>query len=276
MTAAANIAKALGGRPTGPGRYLCSCPVPTHGKGKGDRNPSLSVYDGDVALLVKCFAECDWQDVFNELRRRGLLDGNADTRIGKRVRPKRKSTQQKAESPNLEIAQKIWREETAPLNGTLGETYLTEHRRIDLDSLGDLSHCLRWRTGKQMIVALMSDPLTGAKRGIHRIFLNPDGTKRKRKMLGPKGVICLTPWTEVELKLGLSEGIEDGLHILSVWKPIWAPPDEGFIKSFPVVPGIEHITIFADNDRVGLGAAQTCADRWRNQGQEAVIAPANK
>jgi hypothetical protein len=127
-----------------------------------------------------------------------------------------------------------------------------------------------------MIVALMLDPLTGAERGIHRIFLNSDGGKLERKMLGPKGVICLTPWTEDALGLGLSEGIEDGLRILSIWKPIWAAPDEGFIRSFPVVPGIEHINIFADNDRAGLSAAQECANRWLKEGQEATIVPADK
>lgn len=39
--------------------YRASCPVPDHGQGRGDRNPSLSVdadKDGDV--LLKCFAGC--------------------------------------------------------------------------------------------------------------------------------------------------------------------------------------------------------------------------
>ena len=136
MTAAGNIAKALGGHPSGNGRYLCPCPVPTHGMGKGDRCPSLSVYDGDEALLVKCFAGCDWRDVIDELRRRGLLNGNADKRIGMRARPKQESTSQKAVvSPNRGIALKIWREETAPLNGTLGEIYFTDHRHVDLDKI---------------------------------------------------------------------------------------------------------------------------------------------
>lgn len=38
---------------------MASCPVPTHGKGRGDLKPSLSVRaDGD-RLLVKCHAGCD-------------------------------------------------------------------------------------------------------------------------------------------------------------------------------------------------------------------------
>jgi hypothetical protein len=69
---AANIARVLGGKANGDG-YLCRCPVPSHGKGRGDHSPSLSVRDGNTALLVRCHAGCDSRDVINELRRRGLL-----------------------------------------------------------------------------------------------------------------------------------------------------------------------------------------------------------
>jgi len=186
-------------------------------------------------------------------------------------RPEVSTPQKAAESPNKDIALKIWSEETKPLNGTLGATYLKVRRHIDLDNLPDLSHCLRWHAGKQMIVALMCNPLTGEATGIHRIFLNKDGNKRKRMMLGPKGVICLSPWENVELGLGLSEGIEDGLRILAGgWGPMWAAPDAGSIKSFPVIPGIEFLTVWADRDQAGKDAARTVVHRWRKQGQEAV------
>ncbi len=73
MSNAETIARTLGGRPSGRG-WICRCPVPGHGNGKGDRNPSLSIADGDTALLVKCFAGCDSRDVLDELRRQGLLE----------------------------------------------------------------------------------------------------------------------------------------------------------------------------------------------------------
>jgi hypothetical protein len=73
-TTARSIAQALGGIRNGNG-YLCRCPVATHGKGRGDRNPSLSIADGDDGkLLVRCFAGCDPCDVLAALRSRGLLD----------------------------------------------------------------------------------------------------------------------------------------------------------------------------------------------------------
>jgi hypothetical protein len=74
MSAAETIAKALNGRLAVGGRgYICPCPVPSHGRRRGDRNPSLLVRDGDFQPLVHCFAGCDRQRVLEELRRRGLI-----------------------------------------------------------------------------------------------------------------------------------------------------------------------------------------------------------
>src|SRR5262249_20158774 len=39
-----------------------------------DRVPSLSLSDGDKALLVHCFAGCDRRDILAALRDRGLFD----------------------------------------------------------------------------------------------------------------------------------------------------------------------------------------------------------
>jgi hypothetical protein len=74
VTAAAGIAKALNGRPAAGDGYLCSCPVATHGRQRGDRNPSLLVRDGDFGILVHCFAGCDGRNVLDEFRHRGLIE----------------------------------------------------------------------------------------------------------------------------------------------------------------------------------------------------------
>lgn len=76
MSSSSDIAKALHGVRNNSG-YLCRCPVAGHGKGRGDRSPSLSLSDGKSGLLVHCFAGCDARDVLAELRRRGLLDDRA-------------------------------------------------------------------------------------------------------------------------------------------------------------------------------------------------------
>ena len=77
---ALTISRALHGTRNGKG-YICRCPVPSHGRGKGDKNPSLSISDGtDGKLLVKCFAGCNPCDVLAELRNRGLTDGPGTSR----------------------------------------------------------------------------------------------------------------------------------------------------------------------------------------------------
>jgi putative DNA primase/helicase len=76
MSPAFSIAKALRGRSAGGGSYLIRCPVPSHGNGKGDRNPSLTIKDGDKPgrVLVHCYAGCDSLDILAELRRRNFLE----------------------------------------------------------------------------------------------------------------------------------------------------------------------------------------------------------
>ena len=70
----------------------------------------------------------------------------------------------------------------------------------------------------------------------------------------------------------MSEGIEDGLRVLvGGWGPMWSAPDAGFVKSFPVIPGIEFLTVWADLDQAGKEAARTVVHRWIREGQEAEI-----
>ena len=73
MHDARTVAFALGSAlPSGAG-WLARCPVPTHGRGRGDVHPSLSVLDGEAGrLLVRCHAGCGQERVIAVLRSRGL------------------------------------------------------------------------------------------------------------------------------------------------------------------------------------------------------------
>lgn len=71
---AQELAEALGGRRAGAG-WLAHCPVPGHGKGRGDVNPSLSIGEDNGKVLVKCMAGCSQADVIAALRRRNLWPG---------------------------------------------------------------------------------------------------------------------------------------------------------------------------------------------------------
>lgn len=71
---AEQIAKALGNAKKVNGSWLASCPLPTHGQGNGDKNPSLSISDGaDGKPLFKCHGGCEQHDVFAAIRDYGLL-----------------------------------------------------------------------------------------------------------------------------------------------------------------------------------------------------------
>jgi len=71
---AQQIATTLGNAKKVGNGYLASCPVPHHGQGNGDKNPSLSVTDGeDGNILFKCHGGCDQQSVFSTAPFLGIL-----------------------------------------------------------------------------------------------------------------------------------------------------------------------------------------------------------
>jgi hypothetical protein len=62
---------ALGGRRINRHSLICHCPCGLHAR--GDRNPSLSVRDGDGGrLLLHCFGGGDYEDIVAALRAKGL------------------------------------------------------------------------------------------------------------------------------------------------------------------------------------------------------------
>ena len=76
---AQQIATTLGNAKKVGNGYLASCPVPHHGQGNGDKNPSLSVTDGeDGNILFKCHGGCDQQSVFSTIKEMGLLPALPD------------------------------------------------------------------------------------------------------------------------------------------------------------------------------------------------------
>ena len=71
---AEQIAKTLGNAKKANGQWVASCPVPSHGKGNGDKNPSLSIHIGDDGKpLFHCHGGCSQEEVFNTIKDRNLL-----------------------------------------------------------------------------------------------------------------------------------------------------------------------------------------------------------
>lgn len=71
---AEQIAKQLGNAKRANGQWVASCPVPGHGKGNGDKNPSLSVsINDDGKPLFHCHGGCSQEEVFNTIKDLHLL-----------------------------------------------------------------------------------------------------------------------------------------------------------------------------------------------------------
>lgn len=272
---ARGITKSLGGKWAG--RYgLARCPV------HNDRTPSLKISDDprkDDGVDIHCFGGCRWRDVKDALVRGGLLPEFKPTSFSTSffTTPPLPAPDRADEAERVDLALKIW-DAAGPLKNSLGWRYFTERRGLHVGTL-ELDHCLRFHIGFGAVVALMTDPIHGEPCGVHRTFLNADATKnteqgqKGKKMLGKAGAVRLTPDEDVTHGLGICEGIEDSLRILlSGWAPVWVAASAGGIERFPVLGGIETLTIFQDDDIAGTKAADTSAKRWAQAGREVFIA----
>lgn len=83
------------------------------------------------------------------------------------------------------------------------------------------------------------------------------------------------------LGLAIAEGIENAIAaaVRYSWFPLWATATAGNMRAFPVINGVETLTIFADHDKINLqtgqragdDAALECGLRWQEADREARI-----
>jgi putative DNA primase/helicase len=279
----AAMAKRLGGEVHG-GRI--SCPGPGHSR----KDRSLSVWlDGD-SLRVHSFSGDDWQLCRDDVHERlGLpvFEGGGERttplprfRYHENERIAAASRAQKAA-----LAGRIWDEATDPHN-TPVERYLAGRGLVLPEEAA--GPCIRFLDrcpwpGGLVVPAMIArfspiendlDP-EAPPTAIHRTRLRPDGSGHDgKKMLGPVLGQCikLSPDENVAAGLHLAEGIETAMGCRQRgFSPIWAAATAGAMRSFPVLSGIECLTVLADHDQAGLSAAQDCAERWAAAGREVFI-----
>jgi hypothetical protein len=126
------------------------------------------------------------------------------------------------------------------------------------------------------MVSLFRDIRTNEPCAIHRTFLDGAGRKLGRKMLGRAygAAIKLNADEAVELGLCIGEGVETCLAAwLAGFRPVWVLGSAGAIAAFPVLSGIDAITILGEVNDSGVNrrAAQLCAARWMEAGREALV-----
>jgi putative DNA primase/helicase len=263
------VARALGGEISGK-------QVLAPGPGHSTKDRSLCVLlgqtsDGQPKLIIHSFAGDDWRECEMYVHERlGLPSWMPETRDSKKA-----------------IIARIWSEGVA-VKGTPGEQYLREARGIDTNILAGIlfrSDAIRWNpsvlfrdpshalnnhyTGA--IIGLVTDPITAKPiGGISRTFIH-DGRKIAKAMsLGPigGGVVRLSSDEDVLQGLFVCEGLESTLAALSVGlRPAWCVGGTSGLRQFPVLAGIEDLTIIADADPGGQEAAAKCAERWLAAGR---------
>jgi hypothetical protein len=166
-----------------------------------------------------------------------------------------------------------------PITGTIAETYLTKTRRLILPD--DMSpRALRFHpacpfgtgTLTPCLLALFRDIRTDEPRAIHRTSLTPDARKIDRKMLGPTrgAAIKISDDADVTMGIVVGEGIESTIAgMMRGFGPAWALGSAGAIGAFPVLAGIDAVTVLGEPDVANSTAFNACAERWLAAEREA-------
>jgi putative DNA primase/helicase len=282
-----SMAAALGGDVI-QGSYILA-PGPNHSR--ADRSLSITLSaSAPEGFVVKSWAGDDWRDcrdhVLARLGRPAFKprDGQAAPVTAPRPQPA-------LAAPKTDtgvFALRLWKEAGDPRR-TLAERHLNG-RGLDLtdDICGTVARfhpaCPYRRDGELMRApamltayrAIADDKLVA----IQRTLLTPEGKKFDRTMLGPTGgaAIKIDADENVEQGLFIAEGFESALAARQLgFRPVWALGSAGAIGAFPVLAGIDALTILTETDDKGanLKNAHACARKWIEAGREVSIIEPN-
>jgi putative DNA primase/helicase len=255
------IGVALKGRRNGNG-WLVRCPCPNHGKGRGDRFPSLSVADGDDdRLLLRCFAGCDFVDILDELKHRGLIDDTCSLPVRRGFTP---TIHRPEINPDVG-ALAIW-EAAVEAEETIVDDYLSR-RGIYLRP-----PMLRCRLDHRSMVAAVQAP-DGKVIAIQQTWLTSEGEKAtpKRLTTGNLGAGAVRLGAPARM-MGLAEGVETALSAMQMaGMTVWASLGASRLHSVEVPSCVEEVDIFVDNDEPGRAAAKRAADVHTSQGRKVCL-----
>jgi hypothetical protein len=262
-------ARALGGEVVGAAGILCP------GPGHSPKDRSLSVNISATApegFLAFSHAGDDFAECRDHVKRALGIERERGPapRLPREIRWRAPEPRPQDDS-GLNRALALWRASVDP-HGTVAERYLRS-RGLELkdDTAGNV---LRWHPGIGAMVALFRNIETDEPQAISRTFLNQDGHKLGRKFLGPvgSGAIKLDPDENVFAGLHIAEGIETGLAARQLGlRPAWALGSCGAIAAFPILPGIEALTLLAENDAASAQSVEVCAARWHEARREVLI-----
>ncbi len=228
---------------------------------------------GNAIALVQHIEGCGYREAL------GVL-GGADISARGRRAPTLGAVN---DDRTLSVAVRIWDQSVAL--GPKAIAYF-ERRGVPVDDVPDHGG-LRWHPTcpweggtKPCVVGRYTTAVDNKPRGIWRRPI--DGTKPKALAPTAGCVNRLWPDAAVETALVLGEGVETTLaastrieHRGTLLQPAWAAGSAGNMANFPVLSGIEALTILVDNDSAGERAADQCRARWGAAGREVTLLKPN-
>jgi putative DNA primase/helicase len=268
MNALRSMAQALGGDVAG---AAVICPGPGHSPRDRSLSVTLSLAAPD-GFIVHSHAGDDWRECPDHVLNR--LGRPAERRVAS-VR-----TQKPVERRSASVA--LWKVAVDP-GDTVVERYLSQRGlKLPNDVAGRVVRfhpSCPWGEGIRhpaMITAFRSIA-DDSLQAIHRTALTPEGQKIGRKMLGPVGGAAIKIDADENIEQGLSicEGFETGLagRVLG-FGPVWALGSAGAIEVFPLLSGIDALTMLAETDDSGANAnaVRICGKRWARADREVIVA----
>ena len=250
-----DIVGALGGRWAG---YIAMCPCPAH----NDKEPSLSIRQGDRGILVTCFAGCDREDVLRELRR---VRSGHHYPIPEPGQTRRPST-----------GEHIW-EQAVDVSGTLAERYLA--RRNLLPAPPDVRfhpRCPYMPKPRTVFLPALLIAVREIRRlvAIQRIFLDPATGDYVRKVM--LGMPATGAWRGRAggSTLAVAEGFETADAFTRMnGIPCWASLGARRLDQLVIPSAVTKLLIAEDNDPEGRRAAANAEERYARPGLTIERAP---
>ena len=260
------------------GRYYATCPqCSIKRKEKNQKLKCLGVTIDDKGVQFGC-NHCGWTggDFYESARSDRTSAGAEREPAHRALTPAQPKFDRAAAALNL------WRSGVDP-RGSLAERYLNSR---DLELPDDVAgRVVRfhpscpWGDGIRhpAMITVFRSIADDSLQAVHRTALTPDGQKIGRKMLGPVSgaAIKIDADQQVERGLTIGEGFETGLAGRELgFRPVWALGSAGAIAAFPVISGVDALTILAETDDSGANerAARACGNRWASADREVILA----
>ena len=177
-------------------------------------------------------------------------------------------------------ARRVW-DVTRPLAGTIAERYL--HARgvghVAVAPSLRFSPALWHREAGQSFPAIVASiqDVHGAFRGVHRIWLAPDGSDKAnvgpvKKSLGSTAGGAVRLGEPEHGRLLVGEGIETTAAAMALFDlPGWAAIGTGGLRAIELPEHVIDVVIAADRDAGGLQAAAALARRLEAEGRDVEI-----